>query len=167
MSSFMVSANHLACLADGFYQILTLVPQHFLSMKERDELISKFTKNEEFSPNTIYQKLYKLNKKAMLRRYSGLSESEINRPDNIPKEYDKYINIETQNNKPDTNKTPSLELNENWYIFSGLIRCYDYQCSGMGIENKKTMILINKLNDKLQEQLKQANIQINKKLWEI
>lgn len=164
----MVSTNHLACLADGLYQILTLVPEHFLSTEEKDKLVSKLAKNKEFSPNTIYKKLYKLNKKAMIKRYGEiLSDDKITRPDDIPEEYDKYIKIKTQKDKLSTGATPVFKLDKNWDIFSNLISCYDYQCSGMGIENTKTMRLLNRLNNELQKQLKQAKIEAKEKPWTI
>ena len=164
MSSAMLSINHLACLADGLCQILKYTDKTFLTENEQQELIYKFSKGQDLTADQIFQKLYKLNKKAFKTRYSSILDDEEDLKNNkiIPKfplTHDALIAIP----KPDISqsKPEKLIMDKSFAHFDNALNCYLYQISGMGIENKKTNVLLQKLHDNLQRKLKAENIKLD------
>ena len=162
MSSAMLSINHLACLADGLYQILKYTDKTFLTENEQKELIYKFSKSKDLTVDLIFQKLYKLNKKAFETRYSGLLDDEEYLEQSkevpvLPANYDTLINI----SKPNLLSPTKVIVDQSFAHFSNALNCYLYQISGMGIENKKTNVLLQKLRDNLERKLKAEDIKLN------
>lgn len=164
MSSAMLSINHLACLADGLCQILKYTDKTFLTENEQQELIYKFSKGKDLTADQIFKKLYKLNKKAFETRYTGLLEDEEYLKNNkvnpeYPLTHDTLITIP----KPDISqpKQEQLIIDKSFAHFSNALGCYLYQISGMGIENKKTNVLLQKLYDNLERKLKAENIKLD------
>lgn len=164
MSSAMLSVNHLACLADGLYQILKYTDKTFLTENEQQELIYKFSKGQDLTADQIFQKLYKLNKKAFKTRYSSMLDDEEDLKNNkiipeFPLTHDALITIP----KPDISQSmpEKLIMDKSFAHFSNALSCYLYQISGMGIENKKTNVLLQKLHNNLERKLKAENIKLN------
>lgn len=164
MSSAMLSVNHLACLADGIYQILKYTDKTFLTENKQQELIYKFSKGQDLTADQIFQKLYKLNKKAFKARYSSLLDDKEDLENNkaipeFPLTHDVLITVP----KPDISqsKPEKLIIDKSFAHFSNALGCYLYQISGMGIENKKTNVLLQKLYDNLERKLKAENIKLD------
>lgn len=164
MSSAMLSVNHLACLADGLYQILKYTDKTFLTENEQEELLYKFSKGKELTASQIFQKLYKLNKKAFKARYSSLLDDKEDLKNNkaipeFPLTHDTLITIP----KPDISQSKSekLIIDKSFAHFSNALNCYLYQISGMGIEEKKTNVLLQKLHNNLERKLTVENIKLN------
>ena len=160
----MLSINHLACLADGLCQILKYTDKTFLTENEQQELIYKFSKGQDLTADQIFQKLYKLNKKAFKTRYSSMLDDEEDLKNNkiIPKfplTHDVLITVP----KPDISqsKQEQLIIDKSFAHFSNALGCYLYQISGMGIEEKKTNVLLQKLHNNLERKLKAENIKLN------
>ena len=164
MSSAILSVNHLACLADGLYQILKYTNKAFLTENEQQELIYRFSKGKNLTTDQIFQKLYKLNKKAFETRYSGLLDDEEYIKNNkvipeYPLTHDTLITIPKLDISQ--SKSEKLIIDKSFARFSNTLSCYLYQISGMGIEEKKTNVLLQKLHNNLERKLTVENIKLN------
>ena len=145
----MLDAKHLACLADGIYQILTYTPYDFLSEAEAKKLKKELSEENKFTTENIYKKLYELNKKAVQEHHSELKLiSDLH----MPKQYTKFIAI---NKNAEGNYI--TKLNANYILFNDLFKDFFYQCYETNTENEPIVKILYKLNFNIILKILEAN----------